>query len=80
MTTCPCHVLLLDLNIPPQRLESLAGGLNHGDGLVAGFADVDVSDGAAFAFVCAGDDCALGAVVEGGGFVGWHDFFLVRRR
>lgn len=39
-----------------QRLESFAVGLDHGDGLVAGLAGLDVRNGAVLALVRATND------------------------
>ena len=55
-------IVRMNDNVSRKRLESLAIGLNYGDGDVTCFAGVDVSHDSRFAFVCSADDKALIAV------------------
>ena len=49
-----------------QGFESLSVWLDYSDSHVASLARVDVSDDAAFAFMCAANDFALGTVLQFG--------------
>ena len=64
--------LFLDNHIFYQRLESLTVWLDDRDGQMAVFAGVDVSYRAAFTFVCAADDFALGTIFQLAWLSGFH--------